>query len=235
MKYKFELTITSSAINTKIIDENGNAKLQERRFSDDTRAHLQSLDVVHAANVLEQMLRELIESLPRNSEISDIKIHESFDAWVFMDENDNILLKEYLNVTEADKLQGYLKALKLNGVIAQLESKSGLMISTETPLILALWFKNERPELVPVWRRMSSLHEYFYRIWTGKNQISIHLAARTGMYDLANNCWNLQALALIGITPDYLPEVVAADHLESYLLPEAIERIGLSKHTKIYW
>ena len=52
-----------------------------------------------------------------------------------------------------------------------------------------------------------SLQSYIiYRLF-GKNIISRAYAARTGLYDLVTDEWDIQALALSGLTTTALPEV----------------------------
>jgi len=235
MKYKFDLIITGSSVHITTIDENGNQNVRNLQYSDETQQKMQKLDAAQLVVLLEKTIKELIDELPSRSEITEIKLRESLDAWLFMDADGTMLLNQYLNVTEVDKLQGYLKALKLNGVIDQLEAKSGVMISTETPLIFALWFKNEQRHLLSHLKYLSSMHEYIHFAWTGKNQITPHLAARTGMFDLEKNTWNPQALALVEMSEDILPEVVTDDQIVTNLLPEVIERLGVSKHTQVHW
>ncbi len=89
------------------------------------------------------------------------------------------------------------------------------------------WWQQERPDLDRKAARYAAIKDYaLYRL-TGRWVTDIGLASTTGLLDLQTLHWLPEALAMAGIRPERLPELVSPFAIVGGLLPEVAEQVGL--------
>ncbi|QIL50297.1 gluconate kinase [Weissella coleopterorum] len=235
MKYTLEIRMTGEQIVGIIEDENGNQHEVNEFYQHSWDEQLQIMDLKAMGRFFQAFVVRITNHLPERSEITKIQLHDNIDGWAFLDANGQTLQAGNYRAELQPQFKGYLKAMRLNGIAGQLERKAGAEFSLNTPLLAALWFKNEHADQYEQLAYFASFQEYLHYLFTGKNQIMPHLAARTGLYDLGHAQWDSQALALVGLTEGMLPDVVNVDGFEDQILPEFSRLLGLNKDTKIKW
>lgn len=235
MKYTLEIRIAQDQVIASAIDENGNRRDESHPYTKKWLTAMANLDFQTLGTMFIHGLEQFRAQLPPRSQVQLIQLHDNTDGWAFLDQNDATLASGVLSGAQVPVAQGYLRALRLNGIAGQLEAKAGVTFTENLPLLAVLWLKNEQPHLFEQMARFCSLQEYLHQIFTGEDQITTHLAARTGLYDLNHAKWDPQALALVNLTVDQLPQVVTADKFASQIIPEMVEKLGLLKDTQIRW
>lgn len=235
MKYTLEIRIAQDQVIASAIDENENRRDVSHPYSKKWLVAMANLDLQALGTMFIHGLEQFREQLPPRSQVQLIQLHDNTDGWAFLNQNDVTLASGVLTGAQLPVAQGYLRALRLNGIAGQLEAKAGVTFTENLPLLAVLWLKNEQPHLFEQMARFCSLQEYLHQILTGEDQITTHLAARTGLYDLNHAKWDPQALALVNLSVDQLPQVVTADKFASQIVPEMVEKLGLLKDTQIRW
>lgn len=235
MKYTLEIRMASERIVGVIEDENGNQQEVSEFYQHTWSEQLSEMNLKAMGSFFQAFVKKITEQLPKRSDITTIQLHDNIDGWAFLDEKGQTLQSANFKNELLPKFNGYLKAMHLNGIVGQLERKAGAEFSLNTPLLAALWFKNEHADQYDKLAYFVSFQEYLHYLFTGKNQIMPHLAARTGLYDLGHNCWDPQALAFVGFDEKMLPEVVNVASFEDQILPDFAKQLGLNKDTKIKW
>jgi hypothetical protein len=102
----------------------------------------------------------------------------------------------------------YLEALRMNGIGGQLERKDGIDFDAQTPLVLTLQYKNDQERAYARTVKYEDLSTYFAEQLLARSVIERSLATWTGFYNQATGRWDRQALAVTGVAPEQLPEIV---------------------------
>jgi len=96
-----------------------------------------------------------------------------------------------------------------------------------------IWVREEEPENFARIRKILFMKDYVRYQLTG-DFVTDHIEAMGSMLmDAPNNRWSEELCALAGFSPAVLPEIVAPTDILSPLKPCAIEKTGLSPHTKV--
>jgi gluconokinase len=94
------------------------------------------------------------------------------------------------------------------------------------PAKLRWWFEQDR-QIFDRAVRFMGIKDWLVYCLTGRWVTDYGLASATGLLDIRTLQWDPQALALAGITPEHLPEVVSPFTVVGSLLPEAAKTTGL--------
>ena len=70
------------------------------------------------------------------------------------------------------------------------------------------WLRTNRPEASAALEAVGGIKEYVLRRWTGLSVVDRSVASGSGLYNLRAGTWDDEALALAGIAPRRLPELV---------------------------
>ena len=153
--------------------------------------------------VLGQVLRK---GKVKSGEVKGISFSSAMHSLILMDKNDQPLTRA---ITWADnRAAKYSEELKENGVGAQIYAKTGTPIHPMAPLSKILWLRNEQPELFNKTKKFIDLKSYvFFRLF-GVYKMEYSIASATGMFNIFKLDWDQQALDLLKITRDQLPELV---------------------------
>lgn len=224
MKYTLLIDVTLSAINTTLVGEN-------HELSQQTFTLSQSAETVTAEQIVTEVLtaiKKVQATLTNDDFIEAITFAEiTLDSLVPFDDHTKALMP----INYGHDTQKYIDALMMNGVIGQLERKTGLVFQEVTPLMQILWLKNEQPEIFAKVTQYMNVQSYIiYRLFD--LQITSPAAAgRTGFYNLVKQAWDDQALALSGLTTENLPQVVDFNAQSLSLTSEMRTYLGISEDT----
>ncbi|MBC7291160.1 MAG: carbohydrate kinase, partial [Actinotalea sp.] len=95
------------------------------------------------------------------------------------------------------------------------------------------WFREEEPELCAAVRRWLGIKEYVLLRLCGSLVVDHSIASATGLLDLEQLAWDAEALALAGVVPDQLPELVPTTTVLPGLLPAEAAALGLPPQTPV--
>lgn len=96
-------------------------------------------------------------------------------------------------------------------------------------LFKILWWRQELPELFRKARRFLCWNDMLAVVLGLEAAISPSLAARTGLFDLREECWSERMLELGGLTEECLAPVAAAGQVVGELPAERARELGLAE------
>ena len=156
--------------------------------------------------VVEVMGQVIRKGKVKSNEIKGVSFSCAMHSLILMDKNDQPLTRA---ITWADnRAAKYSEELKKNGLGAQIYAKTGTPIHPMAPLSKILWIKNEKPELFKKTKKFIDLKTYVFFQLFGVYKMEYSLASATGIFNIFDLTWDKQALDVLGITAEQLPELV---------------------------
>jgi len=167
--------------------------------------------------IVVELIKQSFQTLDQN-EIACISFSAAMHSLLAIDESGKPLTNA---MTWADtRSKKYAQQLRNTEEGKNICRQTGTAIHAMTPLCKLIWLKNEEPDVFAKAYKFISIKEYiFYRLF-GKFIVDIGIASSTGMCDVYNYCWCMDALSLIRINKSKLSVIVQAAHFENELLPE---------------
>ena len=114
-----------------------------------------------------------------------------------------------------------------------LHRRTGTPVHPMSPLCKLIWFREAEPKLhekVPFW---AGVKDWVLVRMCGALVVDHSLASCSGLLNIHTLDWDDEALALAGISPEQLPELVPTRHVLDGLTDEAVERTGLPAGTPV--
>lgn len=179
--------------------------------------------------VVEVMGQVIRKGKVKPQEIKGISFSSAMHSLILMDQNDQPLTRA---ITWADnRAAKYSEELKNNGVGAQIYAKTGTPIHPMVPLSKILWLRHEKPELFKQTKKFIDLKTYvFFRLF-GVYKMEYSIASATGMFNIFDLDWDQQALDLLQITQEQLPELVEPTAVITGINKRYGDLLGISKTT----
>ncbi len=111
-------------------------------------------------------------------------------------------------------------------------ARTGTPIHAMTPLAKLIWFHQTEPKLLAHAARIVSLKEWVWHQWFGAWEIDASLASATGLYNLAGNAWDGDALALAGLSStERLSRIVPTTYTRTDLRDRTLIDAGIQRGT----
>ncbi|WP_119326468.1 gluconokinase [Companilactobacillus musae] len=179
--------------------------------------------------VVEVMGQVIRKGKVKPQEIKGISFSSAMHSLILMDQNDQPLTRA---ITWADnRAAKYSEELKNNGVGAQIYAKTGTPIHPMAPLSKILWLRHEKSELFKQTKKFIDLKTYvFFRLF-GVYKMEYSIASATGMFNILDLDWDQQALDLLQITQEQLPELVEPTAVITGINKRYGDLLGISKTT----
>jgi gluconokinase len=114
-----------------------------------------------------------------------------------------------------------------------LHRRTGTPIHPMSPLLKLAWFREVAPDLHARAAAWVGIKDWVVREMTGRLVVDHSLASATGLMDLRTLDWDGEALAIAGVTPDRLPELVPTTATISGLTHAAAAATGLGESTTV--
>lgn len=112
--------------------------------------------------------------------------------------------------------------------------RSGNPIDPYFTAVKLLWEKNHRPELYKKTYKIQTAADYPVMKLTGKAVTDYSNASLFGVgYDIVNKKWDEEALELLGLDLEKLPQSYPCDYVIGEVTEEAAKRTGLKKGTPV--
>ncbi|KGE19859.1 gluconokinase [Paenibacillus wynnii] len=119
---------------------------------------------------------------------------------------------------------------ELNG--HELYLRTGTPIHPMSPITKLMWLREDQPELFHRAYKFISIKEYVFAKLFGEYVVDHSIASSTGMLNLVNLDWDVEALEITGITEERLSRLVPTTYVLQGLLPGKAEELGLLPSTK---
>jgi sugar (pentulose or hexulose) kinase len=107
-------------------------------------------------------------------------------------------------------------------------------LNGDEAILKLLWLGTYQPELLKRARRICSTQGYLVYRLTGRNTVDYKTAVGYGgLLDRRANTWSSSLCREIGISPELMPEVMAASAVAGCVTPEAAQLTGLAVGTPV--
>lgn len=114
-----------------------------------------------------------------------------------------------------------------------LYARTGTPIHPMSPLVKLMWLRNEQPDLFRQAAKFISIKEYVIYRWFAQYVVDYSIANATGLFNMKALDWDEEALALAGVTPAQLSQLVPTTHILSPMISEAADSMGLPAHMPV--
>lgn len=114
----------------------------------------------------------------------------------------------------------------------QLYQRTGLPAHPMSPVIKLMWLRAQQPDLFSQAARVVAIKEYVLWHWCGQWVIDHGMASTTGLLNVRSLNWDAGALALAGISPPQLSDLVPAMHPLAIRADQA-KKMGLPPSTPV--
>jgi gluconokinase len=110
-------------------------------------------------------------------------------------------------------------------------SCTGTPIHPMSPLAKLIWLKKERSTLFSQAAKFVSLKEWIWYQWFHVWEIDASMASATGLYNLAEEAWDQEALACAGITAEQLSRVTPTTFVRKGIQNQQMLDLGFNSET----
>ncbi|MBT2571053.1 gluconokinase [Planococcus sp. ISL-110] len=181
----------------------------------------------------EEIFRAVLTSVRKTIRKSDIDLQQlklvsfssAMHSLIAVDASGNLLTQ---SITWADtRSSKHAKHIKeqLNG--HEIYLRTGTPIHAMSPLAKLVWLKDDMPEVCEQAAKFIGIKEYVFHELFGEYVVDHSIASATGLFNLRNLDWDEEALAVAGITPEYLSRPVPTTHGMTGLVPEHALFMGI--------
>jgi gluconokinase len=126
------------------------------------------------------------------------------------------------------------EALKQTAVGKRIYQRTGTPIHPMSPLCKLLWMKEDNPALFAAAHKFIGIKELVFYRFFGQYLIDHSIASATGLFDIYDFDWNLEALLTAGITPERLSTPVNTTHTVTGLINEYAALMGIDPATPFF-
>lgn len=110
-----------------------------------------------------------------------------------------------------------------------LQRRTGTPVHAMSPLVKLAWLRRERPSLHAAAARWGGVKEFVLGRATGRRVTDASCASGTGLRDLRSRTWDDEALALAGLRPDALDDLVDTTEVVGTVADRVADDWGLPR------
>ena len=111
--------------------------------------------------------------------------------------------------------------------------RTGTPIHSMSPLVKLMWLRNEHAALFKKAAKFISIKEFVLYRWFEQYVVDYSIANATGLFNMETLDWDREAIALVGITPQQLPEIVPTTHILSGMSQDVANQMGLAHNLPV--
>jgi gluconokinase len=111
--------------------------------------------------------------------------------------------------------------------------RTGTPVSAMSPLVKLRWLQTAHPNIMQQAARFASLKEWLWHRWFGVWEVDTSIASATGLYNLRNQAWDADALALAGIDATKLSKLMDPTFTRQAKESEMLRAAGLPEDAAI--
>ncbi len=180
------------------------------------------IDVV----TIKRLVFEIIKTIAAKHTITAIAFSSLGEAFVALDEKDNILTYPMLYTDPRGKEETVEVLTQISA--AELYKITGTTAESMYSLYKLLWIKNHRPKAYQSIDKIMLICDYMGYCLTGERYIDYGLAARTGAFDIEKKVFSTEILKAFEINEKWFSTPVKAGSRIGNLLPSVKEELGIS-------
>ena len=164
-----------------------------------------------------------------SQKIDSVSFSTAMHSLLVMDSADNPLTRV---ITWADQ-RAEESSDELNGTTMgqKLYENTGVPMHPMAPIHKILWLKKEFPEIYQEAALFIGIKEYIFYRFFGEYVTDFSSASGTGLFNIHQLIWDQEALAVVGLSENKLPQIEAPTKQFTKLLPLWMEKLGLSSQT----
>ncbi|MFD0713704.1 gluconokinase [Paenibacillus sp. GCM10027626] len=184
-------------------------------------------DPDYIAECAEQALRELNAQInDGEGELLAISFSSAMHSLIAVDA-DGLRLTGC--ITWADlRAAKYASLLRKSGEAAAIAARTGVPVHAMTPLCKLMWMREQEPDIHQKAAAFIGIREYVLHRWCGGPYVMDRsVAGGTGLYQLEQERWDEESLALAAVNESRLPQLVSATHIMNEMKPQAMRALGL--------
>lgn len=160
-----------------------------------------------------------------------IALSSAMHSLICADDSGNVLSNM---ITWADNRSAeYANKLKTSALGKKLYSETGTPIHAMSPLCKLMWLKDSNPELYSRAGKFISIKEYIWFKLFGVFEVDFSIASATGLFNIVNYEWHVEALEVVGLSKDRLSKAVDTNFLRTGIEISAATSLGVSPSTKV--
>ncbi|MGB3311524.1 MAG: gluconokinase [Nodosilinea sp.] len=223
-------TSTKSVLFTETGQVVGKALVTYPLYTPDVATAEQDPDEIFAAVI--KTVQGLLEAYVLNpSQILGLCFSAAMHSLILVDADGKPLTR---SITWADnRSAGWEKRIKTDMDGHAVYRRTGTPIHPMSPLVKLTWLRHEQPDLFQQAVRFISIKEYvFYRL-LGRYVVDHSIATAMGLLNLETLDWDEGALAIAGVTPSSLSDLVPTTAVLTGLQPAMAEAMGLRIDTPL--
>jgi gluconokinase len=126
-----------------------------------------------------------------------------------------------------NRSQDIATALQPTAQGAALYRQTGVPVHPMSPLCKIAWMQQNAPEVFQQAAMFVGIKEYILHRFTGRYVTDHSIASATGLFDIRQQRWSEEALAIAGISSAQLPEPVPTHHILNGLSAAAAAALGI--------
>ncbi len=232
MKYMIGVDIGTTSTKSVLYDENGTFIMKHQIGYD---LHTPNVDVSEENPdelfdaVLMTIKYVMRESKVNKDDIKFVSFSAQMHSLIAMDQQHQRLTN---NITWADN-----RAAKYATVINEVHDgnaiyqRTGTPIHPMSPLAKIFWMKHEWQDVFQRTAKFADIKTYIFYHLFDTYIIDYSMASATGMFNLETLDWDVEALELLGISKEMLPELVPTTYVMKGMKERYATLMGLNKDT----
>lgn len=160
------------------------------------------------------------------STIAAVGFSTAMHSAIAMDAQNNLLTNSIIWADRRSVAQS--ERLKQDKSGQELYLRTGTPIHPMLPLLKLMWMRESDADTFRQAAKFVSIKEYiFYRLF-GRYVVDYSIASATGLFNLKQLNWDEQAIALAGIRPDQLSELVPSTYVLRGMQVQYAQAMGLA-------
>ncbi len=223
-------TSTKSVLFTEAGKVMGKALVTYPLYTPDIATAEQDPDEIFTAVV--KTVRRLMEAYVLNpSQVLGLCFSAAMHSLILVDAAGLPLIR---SITWADnRSAGWEKRIKADMDGHAVYRRTGTPIHPMSPLVKLAWLRHEQPELFQQAVRFISIKEYVFHRLLGRYVVDHSIATAMGLLNIESLDWDAEALAIAGVAPSSLSELVPTTAVLTGLKPAMAEAMGLRIDTPL--
>jgi gluconokinase len=222
------IDVGTTSVKASAVDEGGVtvASAGQHYALDSSKPNRAEQDPKEIVDAVTNVTRRIVETLgQRSRQISALAMGSAFHSVIALSADGTPLTK---SITWADNRSAAI-AQGLRGSEEGIEvyRRTGLPIHAMSPLTKIIWLRQHEPDLFAKTASFVSIKDYLIEHMTGVRSVDYTMASAMGLFDVRRRVWDAGALAVAGLHPYQLPEVVSPTTVIPRLLPEFARAVNL--------
>lgn len=196
--------------------------------SGDDGAAEQDPHAVRAA-VTETLARAASDARAKGYHVAQVGVSAAMHSLIPLGDDETPLASAMIWMDS--RAQGEAAALWATPEGRALYERTGTPVHAMAPLAKLLWLRQERPSLFAEARHYVSLKEWVWHAWFGEWRVDDSIASATGLYNIAQMGWDVDALHTAGVTKEQLSPVVPTTYTQRGVRDARLLEAGVSPET----